>query len=151
MSDPFKKMPSFEQVVDKVLEIHTEVRELAQHAGHRIAQHEQDVKDNTALTDQALEEISLQLAFLMQMIQVQHRPQGAIAGLDGKVPVVVKTASQIYQETGRAKLIAQRKAFLDAQGVSTAEEAADAVVERVREALDGPGEAPTDATPEVTH
>ena len=110
--------PTLEQIAGRVFQLHNEVRALADIVGQRLANMEQKILENNALTDQVLEEMSLQIAFLMSQMRFRTPLHGGIAGPDGKVPVEVKTASQAYMESGRAKLLAVREEYKRAQGVS---------------------------------
>ena len=117
----FKTIPTVQQMAERIANIHMELRQLGQACGLEVAQLGRTLHDSTAITDQALEELALQIAFLMQTIRVVKPANGGIAGPDGKVPMEVKTASQIYQETGRAKLLEQIEAVKRAQGIPPAE------------------------------
>lgn len=118
MTTPFKKMPTFEQVVESV-------RQLAREMGMRLKQHEeataQQFIENNALTDNALEEINLKLAFLMTQIAVRRPLNSGLADINGKVQYEVKPAIQVYMESGRAKMVEQLEAFKREQGLSPAE------------------------------
>lgn len=118
VTTPFKSLPTIEQLATKVLSIHTELRNLANGVGNRIAEHEQDVRDNTALTDEAIEELTLKIAFLMAHIQVRRQLNGGLAGPDGRVPVETKSAIMVYNEM-RPQLIERREELRRAQGLST--------------------------------
>lgn len=124
MTTPFKQLPTLEQVSQKVLAVHSEVRQLAQVVGARVAEHEQIVRENAELTDAVLEEINLKLAFLMSHITVRRTLNGGIAGPDGRVQVESKPAMLVYMEM-RPQLVAQREEFLRVQSLQ-AESAADA-------------------------
>lgn len=113
--------PTLDQIAARVFQMHNEVRALADIVGQRLAEMERKILENNALTDQVLEEMSLQIAFLMSQIRFRIAPQGAIAGPDGKVPVEIKTASQAYADGGRARLLAIREEYKRVQGLSTAE------------------------------
>ena len=126
MSSDFKSVknpppPTLEQIAGRVFQLHNEVRALADIVSQRLADLEKKILENNALTDQVLEEMSLQIAFLMSQIRFRTPLHGGLAGPDGKVPVEVKTASQAYMEGGRAKLLAVREDFKRAQGLSAAE------------------------------
>lgn len=135
----FKSMktppPTLEQIAARVFQCHNEIRALAQGVGEQIAQTMHDVQENNAITDAALEEINLKLAFLMTQITVIVPENSGIADAHGKVRVSKKPAIQVYLETGRAKMIAEREAFKEAmraQGVPAAESdpaAAEEVIE----------------------
>ena len=122
----FKTIPTVQQMAERIANIHMELRQLGQACGLEVAQLGRTLHDSTAITDQALEELALQIAFLMQTIRVVKPANGGIAGPDGKVPMEVKTASQIYQESGRQKLLDQIEAVKRAQGLPTAERPAQA-------------------------
>lgn len=147
MSDDFKSLPTLEKVAERVRLIHKAQVELAQAMGLEIAQLQKTLEDSTAITDQVLQEMGLQITFLMQTIRVTKPKHGGIADVNGKVPMEVKTASQIYQETGRAKLLEQIEAVKRAQGIPTAEDAA-AATEASGEANP---EAGADEAPLITH
>ena len=119
MNNPFKKFPTLEEVAIRVANIHGELRALNEGAGQRIAQVEQSIQENNELTDGALEELNLKVAFLMTMLAIKT-PKHAGLMLNGEVQYEQKPALQVYLESGRAKMIAQREAALRAQGLSTA-------------------------------
>lgn len=125
MSDPLKTLPTLEKVAERVAILHKTLADLAQAMGVEVAQLNETMRQSTAITDQALEEISLQLAFLMQTIRVSKPVHGGLADANGNVKMEVKTASQIYHESGRQKLIEQIEAVKRAQGLPTAESRAD--------------------------
>lgn len=118
MSNPFQSIPTLEQLASKVLNIHTELRNLATGMGLRVAEHEQNVRDNTAITDEAIEELTLKIAFLMAHIQVRRALNGGLAGPDGRVQVETKPAMLVYNEM-RPQLIERREELRRAQGLST--------------------------------
>lgn len=126
MGDPLKSLPTLDKVAERVALLHKMLSELAQAMGTEVAQLNATIKQNTDITDEVLREMGLQITFLMQTIRVSKPLHGGIAGADGKVPMEVKTASQIYQESGRDKLLAQIEAVKRAQGLPTAESPADA-------------------------
>ena len=121
MSDDFKTVPTPKQLAVTVARIHNELRQLGAAVGETVANLEHSVQENNKVTDQVLEEMSLQIAFLMSQIRFRTPLHGGIAGPDGKVPVEVKTASQAYMDGGRAKLLAVREEYKRAQGLSAAE------------------------------
>ncbi len=130
MSDPtFKQLPSISAVEKRVRELHQMVGELAQAIGTEVSQLAEAVKQNNALTDQVLDELSLQIAFVMQKLTLSKPLHGGIADANGKVPLEVKTFSEVYAESGRNKLLQQRKEFRDAHGLPTAESAPEGSAE----------------------
>lgn len=122
----FKSIPTLEKLAERVALLHKAQVDLAQAMGNEIAELTAMIKQNTEITDEVLREMGLQITFLMQTIRVTRPLHGGIAGADGKVPVEVKTASQLYQESGRQKLIDQIEAVKRAQGLQTAEKPAAA-------------------------
>lgn len=120
----FKTIPTAQQLASKIIGIHTELHKLAEAVGLKIAETEQNIVENNALTDTAIEEINLKLAFLMTNIAVRRPLNAGLAGADGKVQYETKPAIQVYMETGRQKMIEEREAFLRAQSASSAEAAA---------------------------
>ena len=108
--------PTVKQTAGAVAELHQEVVQLAQHMGARMRDLEQAVKDNNAITDQAMADINSKIEFLMTLIRVPLARHGALAGPDGKIPVEIKTAQELYHEA--QSIIQERKR---AQGLSTAE------------------------------
>ena len=59
MSSDFKSVknpppPTLEQIAGRVFQLHNEVRALAEIVGQRLANMEQKILDNNALTDQVL-------------------------------------------------------------------------------------------------
>ena len=116
MASPFKSLPTLEQLASKVLNIHAELRNLATGMGLRVAEHEQNVRDNTAITDEAIEELTLKIAFLMAHIQVRRPMNGGLAGPDGRVQVETKPAMLLYNEL-RPQLIERREELRRAQGI----------------------------------
>jgi len=124
MTTPFKSIPTLEQLASKVLNIHTELRNLATGMGLRVAEHEQQVRDNTAVTDEVLEELTLKIAFLMAHIQVRRAMNGGLAGPDGRVQVETKPAMLVYMEM-RPQLVAQREEFLRVQSLQAEQAKAD--------------------------
>lgn len=113
MSTPFKQLPTLEQVATKVFNVHTELRALSEGMGNVVTALESNVQENNKLTDAALEEINLKLAFLMTMIAVKTPTNSGIADASGKVGFVTKPALQVYLEGGRAKMIAERETFME--------------------------------------
>ena len=118
--DPFTKLPTLQEVATKVWNIHHELRALAQGMGTKVAETDQSIQENNALTDAAIEEINLKLAFLMTMIAVKQPLNSGIADSTGKVHYASKPAMQVYLEGGRQKMIDQREAFLRAQNLQAA-------------------------------
>jgi hypothetical protein len=147
VTTPFKTLPSLEQVSQKVLAVHSEVRQLAQVVGQRVAEHEQVVRENAELTDAVLEEINLKLAFLMSHITVRRTLNGGIAGPDGRVQVESKPAMLVYMEM-RPSLVAQREEFLRVQSLQAEQGTpgsapdADEALEGVLTGADRPGHDP---------
>ena len=142
--------PSLETVAKAVGELHTELVELARHMGARIRELEQAVKENNAITDRVIRDLQSRTEFLMTLVRVPLARQGAIAGPDGKIPVEVKTALELYVE-GR-KAIQERDR---AQGLSPAEgqasdppalHGAEAVNGKTRHDLIGTDDEDTDET-----
>jgi hypothetical protein len=76
------------------------------------------LQESTALTDTVLDELSLQVAFLMKTIVIHETQHGGIAGPDGKVSTITKTAAQVYLERGRALMLKQKEEMSRAQGLS---------------------------------
>ena len=120
MSNPFKRVPTIQEIATKVWNIHNELRALAQGMGTKVAETDQSIQENNALTDAAIEEINLKLAFLMTMIAVKQPLNSGIADSTGKVHYASKPAMQVYLEGGRQKMIDQREAFLRAQNLQAA-------------------------------
>ena len=116
MTTPFKSLPTIEQLASKVLNIHGELRALAQGMGLRVAEQEQNARDNMAITDEAIEELTLKIAFLMAHIQVRRAMNSGIAGPDGRVQVETKPAMLVYNEM-RPQLIERREELRRAQGL----------------------------------
>ena len=117
MTTPFKSIPTIEQLASKVLNIHAELRNLATGMGLRVAEQEQNARDNMAITDEAIEELTLKIAFLMAHIQVRRAMNSGIAGPDGRVQVETKPAMLVYNEM-RPQLIERREELRRAQGLS---------------------------------
>ena len=110
--------PTLETVAKATGELHAELVELARHMGARIRELEQAVKENNAITDQVIRDLQSQMEFIMTLVRVPLARHGAIAGPDGKVPVEIKTALELYLE-GR-KAIQERDC---AKGLSATETA----------------------------
>ena len=122
----FKQLPTLSQIEKRVRELHQMFAQLAQGVGGDLADLQKTIQDSTAITDQVLEEMSLQIAFIMQQIALSKPLHGGIADLNGKVPMEKETLAQIYVETGRAKMLQQRAEMMRAQGLPPAESAPDA-------------------------
>jgi hypothetical protein len=73
-----------------------------------------------------LQEREFEVTFLMNISSVVI-PTSKIAGADGKLPAIRKSAREIYQEEGRAKVVAlfqaKAKAELDAENLSPSADA----------------------------
>ena len=151
MSNSFRSFqpPTLEQLGHKLLAVHTELRQLTEAVGVRFVQLEQQIQDNNALTDHALDEMSLQIAFLMSRITITRPLHAGLAGPDGKIPVETKTASQVYMESGRAQILAKREEFKRAQGLS-AESAAPAANGKAPDDADAIADA-APRSPLITH
>ena len=92
MGGPFKTMPTFEQLATAIINNHVECRQ------------------GQEITDSILDEINMKLTFLMRTINITAPVNAGLAGADGRVQTVRKTAEQIYQEVGRAALLQEREA-----------------------------------------
>jgi hypothetical protein len=118
------------------------------------------VQESTALTDNVLDEISLQIAFLLKTIVIHETQHGGLAGPDGKVSTVTKTAAQVYLERGRALMLKQKEEMSRAQGLSAeqshapagddAKPAADAA-DAATDAADAPAGTVTHAGTKLIH
>ena len=108
--------PTVETIAKATGELHAELVELARHMGARIRELEQAVKENNAITDRVIRDLQSRTEFLMTLVRVPFARHGAIAGADGKIPVEIKTAQELYHE---AQKVIQERAR--AQGLSTAE------------------------------
>ena len=117
---PFKQIPTMEQVAQRIVEIHVELKSFIDEQREQMQELELRVQANNELTDVVLEELQLKLSWLMNQIAIRKALHGGIAGPDGKVPFETKLASTVYQEQ-RATLVATREAVKRAQGLSPAE------------------------------
>lgn len=139
MSDAFRTVPTLKELAVQIAKVHNEVRVLANGCGETIANMEHNIRQNNGLTDSVLEELTLQVGFLMNMLAVRTPANSGIAGPDGKVAVETKKAAQVYQEQ-RPALIAARKALQErmqgAEGLPSTE---------------APEGAPTDLNGETRH
>ena len=122
----FKQIPSLEQVANRVRQLHKAISDLSRAMGLEVRQIQDTLEGSTKITDQVLEEMALQIAFIMQSISLAKPLHGGIADANGKVPMEKRTLSQVYAESGRAKLIQQIAEAKRAQGLSTAESAPQA-------------------------
>jgi hypothetical protein len=150
----FEQLPTIAAVEKRVRELHQTLGQLATAFGVEIAQVNKTVQDSTAITDQVLQEMGLQITFLMQTIRVSRPLHGGLADHTGKVPMEVKTASQVYQESGRQKLLDAIEVAKRAQGLPTAESTSQANGEDTSHtpAEDGADAQTTDAGPKpITH
>ena len=130
MSDPtFKQLPSIAECEKRIRQLQQAVGALTDAVTQDLVQMNETLKRNTALTDEVLDELALQIAFVMQSLRLSKPLHGGIAGPDCKVPTEVKTFSEAYATGGRQKLIDQRKAFRDAHGLPPTESPAEATAE----------------------
>ena len=119
---PFKTIPTLEQIATRVFQLHNELRELNQMAGERMAQFDQTIQENNQLTDAAIEELNLKIAFVMTMVQVKRPLNSGLAGADGKVQYEQVPLLEMYLKGGREMLIEKRAAAqraLDAKSLPT--------------------------------
>lgn len=86
------RIPSLQELATTVVNNHAECRE------------------GVEITDSILDEINMKLTFLLRTIHISAPVNAGLAGPDGKVQTVRKSAEQVYQEVGRAALIQEREA-----------------------------------------
>jgi hypothetical protein len=84
----------------------------------KVGEIEQRVVDNNALTDEAIDELTLKMAFLMSHIQIAKPVNGGLADATGRVQVERKPAMLVYLEM-RPALIAGREQIRNAQNLQT--------------------------------
>ena len=103
-----------------------------------------------------VQEREMEIAFLMSLIHVVI-PTSTIAGANGKLPAIRKPAAQVWNEEGRAKMIAmfqaRAKAEQDAQNLSPSADASQESPAPTANGEDHTAPAPVDFTipGKVTH
>lgn len=122
MSSPFKTLPTFEQVVQQIALLKAAVKTFSDQFIAKVAHIENDIQQNNALTDECIQEMNLQLAFLMSHIRVVRPRNSGIVGPSGKSDYEQIPAMQAFLDM-RPLLIAQReerlKEIAHAQGLQT--------------------------------
>lgn len=111
MSTPFKQLLTLQS-------LHDTIKGLAKAVGMKVGEIEQRVVDNNALTDEAIDELTLKMAFLMSHIQIRKPVAGGLADASGRVQVETKPAMLAYLEM-RPALIERREQLRNAQSVPT--------------------------------
>lgn len=116
----FKSIPTFEDVVRQVALLKAAVKTFSDQFIARLAHVENSIQENNALTDECLQEMNLQVAFLMSHIRVVRPLNSGIVGVDGKANYEQIPAMQAFLDM-RPLLIAQRderlKEIAHAQGL----------------------------------
>ena len=126
---PFKSIPTLTQVANKVAELAHDLTMLSKGCGQMFASVQQATIENNEMTDAAIEELNLKVAFLMTIIKAKKPLNSGLTGVDGKVHYEEIPALELYLKGGRQMLIekreAARKAVQDAEGLQAAETPGD--------------------------